>query len=134
MTVPVPVPPLMRTGRPDPAGPRDSRRCAVAAATVVLVGAAPLAAHAARPSAGSQDDAASAATRRLIDAELAELNDGTAAPAAAIAPSDAGGLPASPARTLLVAQQTVAAVRGVEHASAQRRGAGHGRAVRLRQI
>ncbi|MGD7396567.1 hypothetical protein ACQCQT_21915, partial [Ralstonia pseudosolanacearum] len=58
MTVPVPVPPLMRTGRPDPAGPRDSRRCAVAAATVVLVGAAPLAAHAARPSAGSQDDAA----------------------------------------------------------------------------
>ncbi|MGG2424204.1 hypothetical protein ACQV88_22220 [Ralstonia pseudosolanacearum] len=100
MTVPVPVPPLMRTGRPDPAGPRDSRRCAVAAATVVLVGAAPLAAHAARPSAGSQDDAASAATRRLIDAELAELNDGTAAPAAAIAPSDAGGLPASPARCL----------------------------------
>ncbi|MGD7355124.1 hypothetical protein ACQCQ6_21825, partial [Ralstonia pseudosolanacearum] len=75
----MPVPPLMRTGRPDPAGPRDSRRCAVAAATVVLVGAAPLAAHAARPSAGSQDDAASAATRRLIDAELAELNDGTAA-------------------------------------------------------
>ncbi len=91
---------------------RDSRRCAIAAATVVLVGAAPLAAHAARPSPGSREDASSAATRRLIDAELGELG-GTVAPAvapiAATAPSDADGLPASPARALLVAQQTVPA-------------------------
>ncbi|OAI62279.1 hypothetical protein RSP795_12295, partial [Ralstonia solanacearum] len=91
---------------------RDSRRCAIAAATVVLVGAAPLAAHAARPSPGSRDDAGSAATRRLIEAELGELGS-TAAPAvapiAATAPSDADGLPPSPAQALLVAQQTVPA-------------------------
>lgn len=108
MTVPAPVSPRARAGRPDPADLLDSRRCAIAAATVVLVGAAPLAAHAAHPSAGSAGDAASAATRRLIDAELGELN-GTAAPAAATAQSDADGLPASPARTVLVAQQTAPA-------------------------
>ncbi|XHO07469.1 hypothetical protein ACEQUB_p00715 (plasmid) [Ralstonia syzygii] len=108
MTVPAPVSPLARAGRPDPADLLDSRRCAIAAATVVLVGAAPLAAHAARPSAGSAGDAASAATRRLIDTELGELN-GTAAPATATAQSDADGLPASPARTVLVAQQTAPA-------------------------
>ncbi|NUU73558.1 poly-beta-1,6 N-acetyl-D-glucosamine export porin PgaA, partial [Ralstonia solanacearum] len=112
MTVPAPVPSPARAGHPDMAELRDSRRCAIAAATVVLVGAAPLAAHAARPSPGSREDAGSAATRRLIDAELGELG-GTAAPVvapvAATAPSDADGLPASPARALLVAQQTVPA-------------------------
>ncbi|WP_197323041.1 hypothetical protein, partial [Ralstonia solanacearum] len=65
MTVPAPVPSPARAGHPDMAELRDSRRCAIAAATVVLVGAAPLAAHAARPSPGSREDAGSAATRRL---------------------------------------------------------------------
>ncbi|WP_213680221.1 hypothetical protein, partial [Salmonella enterica] len=42
------------------------RRCAIAAATVVVVGTVPMIAHAAT------DVASSAATRRLIDTQLAD--------------------------------------------------------------
>lgn len=73
------------------------RRCAIAGATVVLVGTAPMAVHA----AATTNDASNTATRNLIDAELAELNGSTTA---AAAPTGSNGLPASPANARLVAQ------------------------------
>ena len=73
------------------------RRCAIAGATVVLVGTAPMAVHA----AATTNDASNTATRNLIDAELAELNGSSTA---AAAPTGSNGLPASPANARLVAQ------------------------------
>ncbi|WP_199029238.1 poly-beta-1,6 N-acetyl-D-glucosamine export porin PgaA [Ralstonia sp. ASV6] len=73
------------------------RRCAIAAATVVLVGSAPMVAQA----AATTSEASSIATRNLINAELAELNGSTTA---ATAPTGSSGLPASPANARLVAQ------------------------------
>ncbi|WP_426399241.1 poly-beta-1,6 N-acetyl-D-glucosamine export porin PgaA [Ralstonia sp. R-29] len=78
---------------------RHPRRCAIAAATVVVVGTAPMLAHAA------SDDASNAASdatpRHLIDAQFN-------APAT-VASASNDGLPASPASTLLIAQQPVPA-------------------------
>ncbi|MCT7308016.1 MULTISPECIES: poly-beta-1,6 N-acetyl-D-glucosamine export porin PgaA [Ralstonia] len=78
------------------------RRCAIAAATVVVVGTVPMIAHAAT------DDASNAATRRLIDSQLTDAaakGPATFASTTVIAGGD--DVPASPANTLLVAQQAV---------------------------
>ena len=80
------------------------RRCAIAAATVVVVGTVPMIAHAAT------DVASSAATRRLIDTQLADAaGKGPATSASTSTTVIVGGddLPVSPASTLLVAQQAV---------------------------
>lgn len=79
------------------------RRCAIAAATAVVVGGAPMLAVAA------SNDAANAATRRLIDAQLQvhaaapALSTGSSTYATASGEGD--GLPAPPANALLIAQQ-----------------------------
>ena len=78
------------------------RRCAIAAATVVVVGTAPLFAHAAI------DDSANAATRRLIDAQLSNAaSSGPAALASTTVMAGDAALPEPPAAALLVAQQPV---------------------------
>lgn len=78
------------------------RRCAIAAATVVVVGTTPMLAHAAR------DDAPNAATRRLIEAELSDAaSAGQTLHASTTVTAAGDDLPASPAGTLLIAQQPV---------------------------
>ena len=78
------------------------RRCAIAAATVVVVGTVPMIAHAAT------DAASSAATRRLIDTQLADAaGKGPATSASTTVIVGGDDLPVSPASTLLVAQQAV---------------------------
>ncbi|GCB05741.1 poly-beta-1,6 N-acetyl-D-glucosamine export porin PgaA [Ralstonia sp. SET104] len=78
------------------------RRCAIAAATVVVVGTVPMFAHAAI------DDSSNAATRRLIDTQLSDATaKGPATFASTTVVADADAVPVSPAGTLLVAQQAV---------------------------
>ena len=79
------------------------RRCAIAAATVIVAGSAPLFAHAAL------DDTSNAATRRLIDSQLTDAAaKGPATLSSTTVVADGQDVPPSPAGSPLVAQQPAA--------------------------